>query len=68
MAPELFLGLPYSGKVDLYAYAVLLWEMVTERAPFPGRHGVQVGLAVAAGQRPPLPPALPPPLRALITA
>lgn len=34
MAPENFLGLQYDDKVDVYSFAILLWEMVELRVPF----------------------------------
>jgi serine/threonine protein kinase len=55
-APELLDGRPYDGKVDVYAYAMLLWEMVTSRYPFADcEFGVQVEKRVCAGGRPDLP-------------
>lgn len=34
MAPELFLEVPYDGKVDVYAIGILLYRMLSGREPF----------------------------------
>jgi hypothetical protein len=69
MAPELFTSQQYTNKVDLYAYAILLWEMQTETAPFKGMSGMQIGIAVSRrGERPKLPDDVPGELRELITS
>eukprot|EP01032_Pedospumella_encystans_P015481 gene15481-17702_t len=41
MAPELFNG-QYSSASDMYAFAVLLNEVLTEQVPFPGHSYVQI--------------------------
>jgi tRNA A-37 threonylcarbamoyl transferase component Bud32 len=69
MAPELFLRGGYSNKVDVYAYGILLWEMLTEETPFQGQTGIQIALAVSHfKQRPPIPAGAPEPLGNLIEA
>jgi serine/threonine protein kinase len=66
MAPELFLSEPYTEKVDVYAFAMLLWEMLAQAAPFPGKTGVQVGMSVVNGERPRIPRGTPAGLASLI--
>ena len=34
MAPEIMANAPYNCRVDVYALAMLLWELVNEKAPF----------------------------------
>lgn len=36
MAPELLAGKTFSKAVDVYAFAVLLWELFAEQMPFDG--------------------------------
>lgn len=45
--PDYFAG-------DVYALAVLLWELWFQRAPFDDLDGSAIGLLVCQGQRPPL--------------
>jgi hypothetical protein len=56
MAPEIFESRAYTSKVDVYAFGMLVWEMLTEGVPFKGKDGFQVAIAVARNrERPPLP-------------
>ena len=34
MAPENYIGKPYGKGVDVFSYAVLLWEMLHQKFPF----------------------------------
>mmetsp|Transcript_30955 Transcript_30955/g.68367 ORF Transcript_30955/g.68367 Transcript_30955/m.68367 type:complete len:466 (-) Transcript_30955:823-2220(-) len=36
MAPEVALCLPYTEKVDVYSYGIILWQMASNRLPFVG--------------------------------
>jgi serine/threonine protein kinase len=64
MAPEMFVGDNYTLKVDVYAFAIVLWEMLTEKIPFNGKDAFQVAIAVATnGVRPELTPKTPDPMR-----
>ena len=36
MAPEVALNQPYNEKVDMYSYAIILYEIITGVAPFSG--------------------------------
>ena len=36
MAPELLNGKPYNEKVDVYAFALVLWETIAREVPFDG--------------------------------
>lgn len=67
MAPELFESHNYTNKVDVYAYGILLWEMLTEKVPFKGKEGYQIALAVCTKkERPAIPDHTPRPLKNLI--
>lgn len=67
MAPELFLKNNYDSKVDVYAYAIILWEMITEKIPFCGMNPIQIMTLVCQNhERPPLPEDLSPNLASLI--
>ncbi|KAH0788075.1 TKL family protein kinase [Histomonas meleagridis] len=67
MAPEMFHSEHYDNKVDVYSFAILLWEMLTEETPFEGLTLFQIMLGVTQNnQRPPLPDDVPDGLRQLI--
>jgi serine/threonine protein kinase len=69
MAPEMFESDSYTNKIDVYAFAVLVWEVLTEGIPFKGKDGFQVAIAVARnGERPPIPPDTSPDLTTFIKA
>ncbi|KFM29252.1 Serine/threonine-protein kinase CTR1 [Auxenochlorella protothecoides] len=70
MAPEMFDGAGITEKVDVFAFGVLLWEMLTGDVPWSHVPSpMQIIYCVGVmGQRLPLPPACPPVLRALIEA
>ena len=36
MAPEVALRKPYSEKVDVYSWAIMLWQMARDSTPFKG--------------------------------
>lgn len=39
---------PYDHKVDVYSFAMVLWELLTNSTPFKGRSNVMVAYAAAA--------------------
>ena len=56
MAPELFESNDYTNKVDVYAYGILLWEILTGSTPYKGKSGLQIAMAVCQrGERPAFP-------------
>lgn len=56
MAPEVIRHEPYGKGCDVYSYAILCWEMLTNSIPFPHHTPVEVALSVATkGLRPDLP-------------
>jgi len=67
MAPEVIRHEPYGKGCDVYSYAVLCWEMLTNSIPFPHHTPVEVALSVATkGLRPDLPSYVPTPLAELV--
>ncbi|KXZ44067.1 hypothetical protein GPECTOR_74g681 [Gonium pectorale] len=75
MAPEVFdvLNQRVTDKVDIWAFGVILWEMLTGQRPWPGLDPVQIACAISIrGARLPLeslpPERCPAKLRALLTA
>ncbi|EAY22545.1 TKL family protein kinase [Trichomonas vaginalis G3] len=68
MAPEVLLSSPnYDEKVDVYSYAILLWELLTNEPPFSGMNPSQItDLVINQGYRPPIPDNAPPNLTKLI--
>ncbi|CAN4094573.1 unnamed protein product [Withania somnifera] len=56
MAPEMIQHRPYTQKVDVYGFGVVLWELITGMLPFQNMTGVQAAFAVAnKGIRPTIP-------------
>src|SRR4051812_10530660 len=45
-APEVFLGVGYSEKADVYSYAIVLWELVTRTEPYLGYNKPQIIVGV----------------------
>ncbi|KAL5819409.1 hypothetical protein ACOSQ4_023251 [Xanthoceras sorbifolium] len=62
MAPELFSRDPipngvkkhYDHKVDVYSFAIVMWELVTNKIPFKGRDNITIAYAAAKNERPSL--------------
>lgn len=36
MAPELLLGKQYNEKVDVFSFAICMWELLTNNLPYAG--------------------------------
>lgn len=70
MAPEVALGKPYNETVDVYAFCVLLWEILALNSrPFEGYTMNMLRSKVyKRGSRPKIPPEWPQPLKENITA
>jgi serine/threonine protein kinase len=61
MAPEVYLSRSYNEKVDVYSFAIVLWEMVARRQPFCGMNSEDFkNEVVLGGLRPELDPNWPP--------
>ncbi|KAJ1698033.1 Protein kinase superfamily protein [Rhynchospora pubera] len=56
MAPEMIQHRPYTQKVDVYSFGIVLWELVTGMLPFANMTAVQAAFAVVnKGVRPTVP-------------
>lgn len=56
VAPEILAGGRYSEEADIYSFAMVAWEVLTQSLPFAGLNPIQIGLAVREkGMRPQLP-------------
>jgi len=66
MAPELHANKPYNEKVDVFAFGVLLCELVSLEVPFGGFTPFDIRSKVTKGERPPLSRTCPRPIEKLI--
>ncbi|CAI0474781.1 unnamed protein product [Linum tenue] len=75
MAPELYSTVTlrqgekkhYNNKVDVYSFAIVLWELLTNRMPFEGMSNLQAAYVAAFKQeRPSIPDDIPPELAFII--
>ena len=55
MAPELLQSRPFSKKVDVYAFAIILWEIFQREVPWSGYAPMEVRSMVLEGARPDVP-------------
>lgn len=56
MAPEMLDSDNYSYKVDVYAFSIMLWEMITSNVPYQGLDPLKILINVKNnGMRPPIP-------------
>ncbi|MCL7027926.1 hypothetical protein MKW94_023516 [Papaver nudicaule] len=46
MAPEMIQHRPYTQKVDVYSFGIVLWELITGMLPFQNMSAVQAAFAV----------------------
>jgi len=57
MAPEIIMGKKYTEKADVYAFGVILWEILTRLEPYEDKEPMQIVVEVVnEGLRPTLPP------------
>ncbi|XP_043936999.1 ankyrin repeat and protein kinase domain-containing protein 1 [Protopterus annectens] len=54
--PEIFLqnSRTSGSKHDIYSFGIVVWEILTQKKPYPGANMMGVIVKVAAGKRPPL--------------
>jgi len=55
MAPELFRGKSFTKAVDVYAFAVIAWEVFVREIPFAGYDVMTIKKKVEQGDRPEFP-------------
>ena len=55
MAPEIFTDNILSMKFDIFAYGVVVWEIVTRQIPFDGQKPPHIMFTVCKGKRLPIP-------------
>ena len=59
MAPEIIQGKQYTQKADVYAFGIILWEILTRLEPYEDKEPMQIVLEVVNNNlRPHLPPEL----------
>jgi hypothetical protein len=58
-APEMFQGASCNQTTDVYAFGIIMWELLTCEVPFQGLNEIQVRGLLERGQRPDLPCPLP---------
>ncbi|CBI24046.3 unnamed protein product, partial [Vitis vinifera] len=46
MAPEMIQHRPYTQKVDVYSFGIVLWELITGMLPFQNMTAVQAAFAI----------------------
>ncbi|CAI5477744.1 unnamed protein product [Closterium sp. Yama58-4] len=67
MAPEVIDHKPYTRKVDVYSFGIVLWELVTSELPFKGLTFIQLAFNVVnKNMRPEVPAGCEPELAALM--
>ncbi|OHT01385.1 TKL family protein kinase [Tritrichomonas foetus] len=69
MAPEVLMSTPtYDEKVDVYSFAIILWELLTGKVPYDDMSTANIAIhVVEQGLRPQLPDNTPIAIRDLIT-
>lgn len=70
MAPEVMSGERYNAKADVFSFGMLVYELVTDQAPWQGRrfNFHQLYSAVTASERPEIPSYVPDSMRNLIVS
>lgn len=67
LAPEVFRGERYDTKADVYSFAILAWELITQRRPFVDMNPQSAAYHVAVnGLRPEFPGDFPTPLQKMV--
>ena len=66
MAPEIIQNTNYDISVDVYAYGVIIYELLTKSFAYSGMQLVQIINRVPYGYRPPIPSEMPPAYKNLI--
>jgi TolB-like protein/Tfp pilus assembly protein PilF/predicted Ser/Thr protein kinase len=59
MSPEQLEGKPVDGRTDVFAFGVLLYQMITGRKPFQGASTTELIAAIVKSEPPPISPSAP---------
>jgi serine/threonine protein kinase len=57
LAPEIFDAAPYTAASDVFAFGVVMWELLTWDVPWTGYGEWQIVTQLRTGGRPTIPPA-----------
>jgi serine/threonine protein kinase len=61
MAPEVIKHAKYDERIDVFSFAIILWELLTSRLPYADMSSLAAAAGVVErGLRPPVPPDAPP--------
>jgi serine/threonine protein kinase len=66
LAPEVLLGSRADARSDLWAFGIVVYEMLSGRPPFTGPTGFEIAAAIVQEPVPPLTPGVPPALKAIV--
>ncbi|KAM9977831.1 hypothetical protein ACTFIR_011705 [Dictyostelium discoideum] len=55
MSPELFKGNGYDETCDVYAFGIVLWEIISRKEPYENINSWSIPVLVAKGERPTIP-------------
>ncbi|KAN0006671.1 hypothetical protein ACTFIU_003387 [Dictyostelium citrinum] len=55
MSPELFKGNGYDETCDVYAFGIVLWEIIARKEPYENVNSWSIPVMVAKGERPTIP-------------
>ncbi|KAN0042573.1 hypothetical protein ACTA71_011381 [Dictyostelium dimigraforme] len=55
MSPELFKGNGYDETCDVYAFGIVLWEIIARKEPYENINSWSIPVMVAKGERPTIP-------------
>ncbi|EAL63927.1 LIM-type zinc finger-containing protein [Dictyostelium discoideum AX4] len=55
MSPELFKGNGYDETCDVYAFGIVLWEIIARKEPYENINSWSIPVLVAKGERPTIP-------------
>ena len=65
-APETLEDSIYNEASDMYAFGIIMWELLECDVPWQGKNDFQIGKKVMSGERPPLPSEIDPILQPLL--
>ncbi|KAH3744684.1 serine/threonine-protein kinase STY13 [Pelomyxa schiedti] len=66
MAPELFKSDHYTQAIDVYSFAILFWEVLTQKEPYENASSFRIPVMVSNGERPAIPTDMLPALAELL--